>query len=201
MKKKIVVVGATGTIGRAVVAKLAERHEVLQAGRSSAAHRVDLMDAESMRRLFDEIGPVDAVVCAAGHVHFGPLATMTAEQFKIGLSNKLLGQVQLALLAAERLNDAGSITLTAGTLSQEPVVYGANASTVNAAIEGFVRAAAIELTRGIRINAISPTVLVESMGAYGDYFRGVEPVPASRVALAYCRSVEGAQTGQVYQVQ
>jgi NAD(P)-dependent dehydrogenase (short-subunit alcohol dehydrogenase family) len=201
MGKKIVVVGATGTIGRAVVEELAKRHDVLQAGRSSAPYKVDLTDAASIERLFEEIGPVDAVVCTAGSAHFGPLNAMTIEQFKIGLHDKLLGQVQLALLAAKRLNDAGSITLTTGILSREPVVNGANASTVNAAVDGFVRAAAIELPRGIRINAVSPTVLVESMAIYGAYFLGFEPVPANRVALAYSRSVDGAQTGQVYPVE
>lgn len=201
MRKKIVVVGATGTIGRAVVEELAKRHDVLHAGRSSAPYKVDLTDAESMKRLFDQIGPVDAVVCAAGNAHFGPLASMTAEQFKIGLLDKLLGQVQLALIAAQRLNDAGSITLTGGILSREPVLNGANASTVNAAVEAFVRAAAIEFPRGVRINAVSPTVVVESMEAFGAYFRGFEPAPAARVALAYSRSVEGGQTGQVYPVE
>ena len=72
---------------------------------------------------------------------------------------------------------------------------------MNAAIEGFAAAAAIELPRGLRINAISPTVLTESMGSYGPFFPGFEPVPAERVALAYQRSVEGAQTGRVYRVQ
>ncbi len=71
---------------------------------------------------------------------------------------------------------------------------------VNGALEAFVRAAAIELSRGIRINLVSPTVLVESMAAFGAFFRGFDPVPAARAALAYSRSVEGLQTGQVYRV-
>ena len=71
---------------------------------------------------------------------------------------------------------------------------------VNGALESFVRAAAIEL-RNQRINAVSPSVIAESMDAYGAYFRGFEPVPAKRVALAFSRSVEGAQTGQIYRVE
>ena len=147
------------------------------------------------------MGKVDAIVSTAGNLHFGPLAEMTAEQFNLGLQDKLLGQVQLALVGQKYLNDGGSITLTAGILSIEPIRNGASATAVNAAIEGFAAAAAIELPRGLRINAISPTVLTESMGSYGPFFPGFEPVPAERVALAYQRSVEGAQTGRVYRVQ
>ena len=102
---------------------------------------------------------------------------------------------------ATRLRDGGSITLISGILSAEPIRNGANATEVNAAIEGFVADAAIELPRGLRINAVSPTVLTESLEGYGPFFPGFESVPAARVALAYQRSVEGAQTGRVYRVQ
>lgn len=108
--------------------------------------------------------------------------------------------MRLALLGARHLNDGGSITLTTGILTDEPIRQGANATAVNAAVEGFVRAAAIELPRGIRINAVSPTVLTESWDGYQSFFAGFESVPAARAALAYQRSVEGAQTGRVYRV-
>ena len=62
------------------------------------------------------------------------------------------------------------------------------------------RAAAIELPRGMRINVVSPTVFAESMEGYGPYFRGFEPMPVARAARAFSRSIEGAQTGQVYKV-
>jgi hypothetical protein len=112
-----------------------------------------------------------------------------------------MGQVHLALEASKHLNPGGSVTLTAGTLSKDPIRYGASASLVNSALEGFVRAAALEFPAGTRINVVSPTVLLESMPSYGPYFPGSEGVPAKRVALAFAKSVEGAQTGQVYYVE
>jgi len=198
---KILVVGASGTMGRAVVDELKQRHEIVTASRSGGDHKVDLTDLQSIRTLFEQVGNVDAVVSAAGNVHFGPLLEMTPEQHHVGLSDKLMGQVYLALEAARHLNAGGSVTLVAGTLSRDPVRFGASASLVNGAIEGFVRAAAIEFPPGTRINVVSPTVLRESMDAYGPYFRGTEGVPAKRVALAFSKSVEGAQTGQVYFVE
>ncbi|KRC25523.1 short chain dehydrogenase [Acidovorax sp. Root219] len=198
---KILLIGASGTIGQAVLANLSARHEVITVGRTSGTHRADFSQPGSVAALFKAVGKVDAIVSTAGNLHFGPLAEMTAEQFNLGLQDKLLGQVQLALLGQHYLNDGGSITLTSGIVGIEPIRNGANATAVNAAIDGFVAAAAIELPRGLRINAVSPTILTESVGSYGPFFPGFETVPAARAALAYQRSVEGGQTGRVYRVQ
>jgi NAD(P)-dependent dehydrogenase (short-subunit alcohol dehydrogenase family) len=197
---KILLIGAQGTLGRAVAEALAARHQIVAAGRNSGEVRIDLANPDSIAAALAQVGQVDAVVSAAGNVAFAPLLDLTPEQWAIGLNDKLMGQVNLALLAAPYLNDGGSITLTTGILADQPIRYGASASLVNAAVEGFIRAAAIELPRGIRINAVSPNVLEESMPNYGPYFRGFEAVPAARAALAFSRSVEGAQTGQVYKV-
>ncbi|HIV71196.1 MAG TPA: short chain dehydrogenase [Candidatus Aquabacterium excrementipullorum] len=198
---KVLLIGASGAIGRAVHQRLGQQHEVLTAGRHSGQFRVDITDQASVRRLLAEVGPIDALVSTTGDVHFGPLAEMTDEQFNVGLQGKLLGQVRLALLGQHVLRNGGSITLTAGIVSREPIRLGANATAVNAAIEGFARGAAIELPRGMRINVVSPAVLTESLAAYGPYMPGMESVPAERVALAYQRSVEGAQTGRTYFVE
>lgn len=197
---KVLVIGATGAIGKAVVSELATRHDILAASRSSAIYPVDVLQAASIEALFQKTGKVDAIVATTGSLHFGPLAEMTGEQFRVGLNSKLMGQVELALIGQKYLTDGGSITLTSGIVSEQAIRFGANASAVNRALEGFVMGAAIELGRGIRINVVSPNVLQESMPAYGPYFVGFEAVPAARVALAYARSVDGAQTGQVYRV-
>lgn len=196
---KIILIGASGTIGSAIAQELGQRHDIITVGKTSGQYQVDITRSESIRALFERVGKVDAIVSATGSLHFGPLSEMTADQFKIGLYDKLLGQVDLALVGQHYVNAGGSITLTSGILSDEPIRYGANASAVNSAIDGFVRGAAVEL-QGIRINAVSPTVLQESLGSYGPYFQGFEAAPASRVALAYNRSVEGAQTGRILRV-
>ena len=198
---KIVIVGASGTVGRAVVAELEKnaQHEIIRAGRHGD-YQVDLTDEASVDALFARTGKVDAIIAATGNVHFGPLGEMTAEQFNEGLQDKLLGQVRLALKGQHRLNDGGSITLTSGIIADEPIAQGVNATAVNAALAGFVKAAACELPRGIRINLVSPTMLTEAEDAYGSFFPGFESVPAAKVAMAYRRSVEGIQSGQVFKV-
>ncbi|WP_191485357.1 short chain dehydrogenase [Pseudomonas sp. FEN] len=197
---KILLIGAHGTIGSAVAEELGQRHEIVKIGRNSGDLHVDISDSASIRQLFEQTGKFDALVCAAGNVTFAPLADMSEKDFALGLQDKLMGQVNLVLIGREYANDGASFTLTSGILNRDPIRAGASASLVNGAIDGFVKAAAIELPRGLRINSVSPNVLVEAMGSYAPYFRGFKPVPAADVALAYAKSVEGLQTGQTYQV-
>ena len=166
---KIIVIGASGTVGRAVAQELSQRHEVIHVGRTQGDYQVDITSQQSVESLFEKTGRVDAIVSATGNLFFGPLATMTDGDFNQGLQDKLLGQIRLALTGQHYLNDGGSITLISGIVAHEPIAQGVNATTVNAGLEGFVRAAACELPRGIRINLISPTVLTESAGAYGGF--------------------------------
>ena len=194
---RILVVGGSGTVGQAAVMELSRRHEIVKAGRTSGDVTVDLMDEASVRAMYRQVGKVDAVVSTAGHVHFGPVSEMTPDQFRKGLNDKLMGQVNLVLLGFEHMNDGGSFTLTSGVLDRDPVRKGSSAAAVNGAIGAFVKGAAIEMPRGIRINAVSPGLLEDSAVKYDGFFPGHEPVTAARVGLAYAKSVEGALTGQV----
>ena len=197
---RILIVGASGTIGRAVVSELGQRHEVIAAGRASGNVHLDITDSRSISSAFEEVGQLDAVVSTAGSVKFAPFEEMHEADYAIGLADKLMGQVNLVLIGRQYVVDGGSFTLTTGVLDRDPIRQGTSASMVNGAINAFVRAAAIEMQCGQRINVVSPGVIEEAMEAYGAFFRGFEPVPAARAALAYAKSVEGAQTGQVYLV-
>ena len=193
---KILIVGANGLLGSAAVAALKGRHEVIEASRSSDVS-VDLADCDSIPRMFDQVGTVDAVISCTGSVPFKPLSELTDKDFRAGFEDKVLGQVNLVQLGAEYISDGGSFTLTSGVLAREPILTGAAASLANGALESFVMAAAAELPRGIRINAVSPTVLAEASG-YHEFFPGFSQVPADEVGRAYVKSVEGIQTGQVF---
>jgi NAD(P)-dependent dehydrogenase (short-subunit alcohol dehydrogenase family) len=196
---RILLIGGTGVVGKAAALGL-KRHDVVVAGRSSVV-KVDLMDETSIHELFDKVGAVDAVVSAAGHTHFGPLAEMTTEQFRKGLNDKLMGQINLVLIGQHKVKDGGSITLTSGVTNRDVIRKGANAAAVNGGLDAFVKSAAIEMPRGIRINVVSPGLLEESAVAYDGFFPGHQPVSSARVGLAYAKSVEGALTGQVIVVE
>jgi NAD(P)-dependent dehydrogenase (short-subunit alcohol dehydrogenase family) len=202
---RILIVGASGVLGRAVAAELAPRHDIVTAGSKSGDVRIDIADPSSIEAGLTAARPLDAVVCCAGAVNFAPLAAirpagLEQSSYGLGLANKLMGQVNLALAARDRLRAGGSITLISGVTSQAPIAAGSSASMVNAAIEAFVMTAAVEMPPGLRINAVSPTVFEESMADYGPFFRGFDPVPVARAARAFSRSVEGLETGKTYRV-
>jgi len=192
---RILVVGASGTIGHAVVAALEPGHEVVPVSRRSTSIVLDMADPESIAAMYRQVGVVDAVVSAAGDARFGPLAQLSDEDFRFSIANKLLGQVNLVRLGFGHLRDGGSITVTSGILARSPMVGGAAISLVNAALEGFVRAAALEAPRGVRVNAVSPPWVSETLEKLG-----MDPapgLPAAIVARAYLESVTGTQTGAV----
>jgi len=192
---RVIVVGATGTIGKAVVKLLALEHEVVKAASKSGDYLIDISQKSSIEKLFREVGSFDALVCAAGVARFGPLAELSDEDFQLGVSSKLMGQVNLVRVGLNYIRDNGSFTLTSGVLSRQPIPGSAAISTVNAGIEGFVHAAALELPRGVRINAVSPPWVKETMEALG--MNGSSGMPAERVAQAYLASISGTRSGNV----
>jgi NAD(P)-dependent dehydrogenase (short-subunit alcohol dehydrogenase family) len=194
---KILVIGASGQVGGAAACALKERgHKVLEASRSGE-HRVDLTQPDSVQALFDAVGTLDAVVVGVGSVPFKPLPDLTRDDFLAGYLGKVQSQVDVVRLGTPHLADGGSFTLTSGVLAREPIATGVAASLANGAVEAFVLAAATELPRGIRINVVSPTVLVEATG-YHASFPGFAQVSAATVGRAFVKAVEGVRTGQVH---
>ena len=190
---RIIVIGATGTIGRAIADELAKRHEVLRASRHGEV-RVDLEDVASIEAMLAGAGEIDAVVSAAGEAKFGSALELGEADYAASLKSKLMGQVNLARLAMKRVRPSGSITLTSGILGRFPTPGSAALALVNGALEAFVRASALDLAGRARINVVSPPWVKETMVALG-----MDPtpgLPAATVARAYAESVEGARSGE-----
>ncbi|RAF17377.1 short chain dehydrogenase, partial [Burkholderia multivorans] len=153
----------------------------------------------SIQGLLDAVGEVDAIVVAAGSVPFKPVTDLTRDDYLSALTSKVLGQVEFVTQGLDHVRDGGSITLTSGVLSRESVPTAAAAALANGALESFVMAAAPELPRGIRINAVSPNVLANSPH-FHDAFAGMIPVTDEEVAAAFVRAVEGNVTGRTLTV-
>ena len=194
---RILVVGGAGAVGKAAISGLRPGHEIIVAGRKNGDVLVDLTDEASVAAMYEKVGRVDAVVACTGHSHFGPVADMTPKQFLDGIKDKVMGQINLVLLGLGQVNDGGSFTLTSGILSHEPIRQGSNAAACDGAIDSFVISAAIEMPRGLRINAVSPGLLEAAAQKYDGYFPGHRPVSNREVGLAFAKSIEGAVTGQV----
>ncbi|MGP3971934.1 short chain dehydrogenase [Streptomyces sp. 6N223] len=189
---KVLVVGATGTLGSAVARALEASHQVLKASRRGPV-TVDLADPSSLDAIFAQLPDLDAVVCCAAGGPLVDLEKAADEDLAAGMRGKLLGQVALARRALRHLRDSGSITLTGGTFSA-PMPGGSLGALINAGLEGFVRNAAAELPRGLRINLVSPGWIRETLEGMGA--DGAAGIPAAEVARAYVEAVEGTARGR-----
>ena len=192
---KIIVIGATGTIGAKVTQALAAKGHQLLAWRGAGEIKVNLDEPATIRAIFDEIQEADAVISCAGNPAFKPFAELTDADYDLGLRSKLMGQVSLARIAKDQLRDNGSITLTTGVLAMHPMPGSASISMVNAGLEGFVRAAALELPRNLHINAVSPPWVTETLVKLGmDPSSGLA---SAEVAKVYVAAVEGSNQGKI----
>ncbi|MEO6090724.1 MAG: short chain dehydrogenase [Umezawaea sp.] len=189
---RVVVIGASGTIGGAVAEALEPRHEVVRASRRGDV-RVDVGDPASIDRMFAVVGDVDAVVCAAAHARLATLGDLTDEHFAEALRDKLIGQATLVSRSIAHLRDGGSITVTAGNFTR-PSPGSAIGVLVNEGLQGFVRAAVADLPRGIRVNVVSPGWVRETQVSMGS--TDLSGTPARDVARSYVECVEGAFTGR-----
>jgi NAD(P)-dependent dehydrogenase (short-subunit alcohol dehydrogenase family) len=194
---RIIIVGGAGTIGKAAVQALSERHEIVVAGRRTGTVQVDISSPDSVRAMYNRVGRFDAVVCAAGEAHLGPFDSMSEAEFALGIDSKLLGQIRLVLLGRPLISDGGSFTLVSGYLLDDPIPVAAGFSVANGGVEGFVRSAALSLDRGVRINAVSPGMSENSAEQFGCFNPGRIPVPMATIGAAFVRSVEGWRTGEI----
>jgi len=192
---KVIVIGATGTIGKAVVDLIQNTHDVVKVGYRDGEYQVDLSSKGSIQALFDQVGEVDAIISTTGLASFGKFNELTDEDYALGLNNKLMGQVNVVRIGQRFLNPGGSITITIGVLGQEPIPGSTVVSLANGGLEGFIRAASLEL-EGIRINAVSPTFVKETMEKMG--MNSSAGMPAADLAKIYQGVLEGDFHGKIF---
>lgn len=193
---KIIIVGATGTMGKHLTSAFEKEHTIISAASKGGDIQVDITSTESIESLFKQAGAFDALINTAGPTFVGPWDKMSDKEFRKGVDGKMMGQINLVLIGQHFINPQGSFTLITGALTEEPQKNFANASAANGAVEGFVRAAAIELKNGIRINAISPTV-IENSPHYFPFFPGDIPVTMKQLEYGFRKSIFGSNTGQI----
>ena len=197
---KILVIGGKGTIGKKVSEQLAQKHEVIIAGRNSGDVTLDFSDAESIQSMFETVGKLDAIVAIAGDAKWDKLDNLSEADFYIGIKSKMMGQVNVVRIGKDYLNSGGSITLSTGILADDPVDMTTSAAMVNGAINSFVKAVALELKDGKRINVVCSDLVEDSFEKYKDYFPGNTPVPMHKIVDGYVKSIEGKITGRILRI-
>ena len=191
---KIIVVGATGTIGTAVSNLLKEKgHQVFAVSRHSSPS-VDITDENSVEQLLSQVGTVDAVVCAAGDAAFKSLDQMEDTDLQLSTNSKLLGQIKFFLKALPYLYPNGVIVLTGGILAYQPMPSTSAIAMVNGALESFAKAAALELHDGKRVVVVHPDWVAETAAQLGMPTNGLPT--AKDTAQAYWNAINSQINGQ-----
>jgi NAD(P)-dependent dehydrogenase (short-subunit alcohol dehydrogenase family) len=197
---KILIIGGHGTIGNKVSSYFKKIDTVLIAGRKSGDVLVDISDSNSIKEMFTKTGKLDAIICIAGEAKWANFNVLSEEDYYIGLKSKLMGQVNLVRIGQNYLNPKGSITLTTGILADDPVAQTASASMVNGGIHSFVKAVALEIENGIRVNVVSSGMVQDAYEKYKDYFPGHNPISMHKVINGYVRSVKGKGNGEIIRI-
>ena len=195
--KKIIVVGATGKLGREVVEGLEKDYEVIKASRSGPDLKIDAFDFESVSDVFASVGPFDGLVSCIGSTPFKTFDKLSMEDFATGLSTKCFSQLNLAKAAIPFLSENGSITLTSGIIGDEPILAGSCAAAANGALNMCVSTLAAEYAGKLRINIVSPSIIENSVDYYGMLFDGFEPTSKESIIQAYRRTISAPISGRV----
>lgn len=190
---KVLVVGASGTLGHAITDLLTEKgHDVIGVSRSSQPS-VDIADPSSIDQFYAGIDEVDAIITAAGDAAFNSLEKLTDDDVRLSVTSKLSGQVNMVRKGLAKLRRNGVFIITGGFLAYDPWPQTSLITMVNIALEGFTRGAALELTNGQRIVVVHPPFVVETAKQLG-----MDPSPyptASEAAEAYLEALEGNMSG------
>jgi len=191
---KIIVIGATGTIGSSVCNLLSKEHQIIGASRSSEL-AVDLQKPETLNNIFKQHPDVDAILCVAGAAAFGQLDSLIDSEIKFGINNKLMGQINLVRIARKSLKKNGIIVLTTGILSQNPNTHSSMLTMINRGLEGFVEAASLDMPKNQKLHAVSPPMAKETAEKLG---WGQGGVPAGEIAKLYQEALKSSQQGKVF---
>ena len=193
----VLVIGGHGTIGRKVVERLQEKHNVIIAGRTAGDVLIDIADIKSIEEGLSKLDALDAIICAAGEARWNDFNALSEDDYYVGIRSKLMGQVNLVRIGKNYLKNGGSITLSTGVLADIPVLKTTSAAMVNGAIHSFVKAVDLEIENQIRVNVVSLGLVEDAYEKYKDYFPGHNPIPMHKAVNVYIRSIEGSMRGQI----
>ena len=147
-------------------------NEVKAHGARAFAVRADVADSEQVKRMFDavraELGTVDVLVNSAGIAHTGLLTDMTDGEWQRLIDTDLSGTFYCCREALKDMIRAhsGAIINIASMWGEVGASCEAAYSAAKAGVIGLTKALAKEVgPSGIRVNAVSPGVIMTDMMA------------------------------------
>ena len=176
--KKVIILGGSSGLGLATASAAAAEDAILtivsgnqqrinealaQLPKNSTGFAVDLNKEENIRAFFAAAGPFDHLVYTAGeNLNLDMIADTDIETAHAFFNLRYWGALAAIKYATPLINPGGSICLTSGTANARPGKGWALASSICGAVEGLVRAMAVELAP-IRVNSVVPGVIATNL--------------------------------------
>ncbi|XP_060521991.1 L-xylulose reductase-like [Cylas formicarius] len=203
--KKVLITGAAGGIGSAITERVIKHGGNVVAVDTSKEHlehlkrrissveivHADLTDWDAVQKSIRPLLPIDMLVNCAGYVDVQPLGDVTQEAFQKTFDVNVKGMFAITQVIVDDLlktNRTGSIVNISSQAAQAGLLYHTVYCASKGAVDAFTRALALELgPKGIRVNAVNPTVVMTAMGrkAWDDPVRReaiFEKIPLRRFA-------------------
>lgn len=160
---KVLIIGGTKGIGKAIVSEVIEQHEVVCLSRniSDFTHnnykhiKFDVLNDE-----FPEIESLDTLIYCPGTINLKPISTLTLDDFRYDFELNVIGAVKAIkkYLNLLKKSENPSILMFSTVATKLGMPYHTSVSVSKSGIDGLVKTLGAELAPKIRINAIAPTI-------------------------------------------
>ena len=160
---KVLIIGGTKGIGKAIVSEVIEQHEVVCLSRniSDFTHnnykhiKFDVLNDE-----FPEIESLDTLIYCPGTINLKPISSLTLDDFRYDFELNVIGAVKAIkkYLNLLKKSENPSILMFSTVATKLGMPYHTSVSVSKSGIDGLVKTLGAELAPKIRINAIAPTI-------------------------------------------
>jgi 3-oxoacyl-[acyl-carrier protein] reductase len=161
--RKIVVIGGSKGIGKAIVTSLVGENKVINISRSDTLEPHQNLTHFSLNILTDDlpaIEEIDSLIYCPGSINLKPIARLKLEDFREDFEINVIGAVKAIqhFLPSLKKGTKPSILLFSTVAAKLGMPFHASIAAAKSAVEGLTKSLGAELAPSIRVNAIAPTV-------------------------------------------
>ena len=161
--KKILVIGGSKGIGKAIVASLLEENKVINISRTEPTENHQNLTHYSCDVLVDELPEIeglDTLIYCPGSINLKPISRLKLEDFRQDFEINVIGAVKAIqqYLPILKKGTNPSILLFSTVAAKLGMPYHASVAAAKSGVEGLVKSLGAELAPIIRVNGIAPTV-------------------------------------------
>jgi len=217
--KKILVIGGSKGIGKAIIASLIEKNNIINLSRTAPSLTHENLTHYNCDILSDELPQLEAVdtlIYCPGSINLKPISRLKLDDFRADFEINVVGAIKAIqqYLALLKRGNSPSILLFSTVASKLGMPYHASVAAAKSGIEGLVKSLGAELAPTIRVNAIAPTVtdtdlaskllrnerMIESITERHPLKKFLNPAEVADMATFLTSESASSISGQIFQM-